>query len=279
MDAGVDAGEDTGVDARMGGGAAVVALDVGAELRAFLRRPAHRRRPDAVLVPVDGVSTLGHVVQSVGVPLTEVGALVADGEAATPADRPRAGTVVRVLPVPRPQPAPTTPPRFLLDVHLGRLARQLRVLGLDAAYDSAADDAALTERAAEESRVLLTQDRGLLMRRRLPAATRGPAGPARVAAWVAAYVRGRTADEQLGDVLARFAPPLAPWTRCPACNGELVAVPKSDVADRLEPGTRREFDDFARCPACGRVYWHGAHAPGLDDLVARARQAVGDVES
>jgi uncharacterized protein with PIN domain len=171
-----------------------------------------------------------------------------------------------VLPVRRPQPAP---PRFLLDVHLGRLARRLRVLGLDTAYDRTADDAALTERAAAESRVLLTRDRGLLMRRRLPSAGRSGTPP-----WVAAYVRGETADEQLDDVLRRFAPPLAPWTRCPACNGELAAVAKADVAGRLEPGTRREYDEFARCPACDRVYWHGAHTRRLDELVARAARTV-----
>jgi uncharacterized protein with PIN domain len=242
-----------------------VTLDVAEPLRVFLR-DRHRRR-DAVTVEVDGVSSLGHVVQSVGVPLTEVGSLVVSGAAVSPASRPPAGAAVRLLPVARPQAAPTSPPRFLLDVHLGRLARRLRVLGLDTGYDRDADDAALTEVAAAESRVLLTQDRGLLMRRRLPAGAASGPPP-----WVAAYVRGRTAEEQLDDVLDRFAPPLAPWTRCAACNGELLAVPKASVAAELEPGTRREFDEFARCRSCGRVFWHGAHAKGLDALVARARE-------
>jgi len=141
-------------------------------------------------------------------------------------------------------------------VGLGSLARRLRLLGLDAAYDPAADDAALVEQATAEDRVLLTQDRGLLMRRALAAG---------------ALVRGAGAEQQLSDVLERFAPALAPLTRCTACGGELVAVPKASVADLLEPGTRRSYDEFSRCTACGRVHWRGAHARRIEEMVARSR--------
>ena len=104
--------------------------------------------------------------------------------------------------------------------------------------------------------MLLTEDRGLLMRRALPDG---------------ALVRGAGAAEQLADVLDRFAPVLAPLTRCTACGGEPVAVPKAEVADLLLPGTRRSYEEFSRCTACGRVYWRGAHARRIDALVARSR--------
>jgi uncharacterized protein with PIN domain len=97
----------------------------------------------------------------------------------------------------------------------------------------------------------------------------------RRALWAGAYVRGQGAEAELTDVLDRFAPPLAPWTRCAACNGELADVPKDQVADRLEPGTRRRYERFARCRSCDRVYWHGAHGPRLDALVAAAVRVVG----
>jgi uncharacterized protein with PIN domain len=202
----------------------------------------------------DPDATVGHVVRAAGVPPTEVGRLTLDGVPTSTAARTAPGAVLDVSPVVRPQPVPDG--GFLLDVGLGSLARRLRLLGLDAAYDSGADDAALVERAAEEDRVLLTQDRGLLMRRAL---THG------------ALVRGAGADEQLADVLDRFAPVLAPLTRCTACGGELVAVPKASVADLLEPGTRRSYDEFSRCAACGRVYWRGAHARRIDELVTGSR--------
>jgi uncharacterized protein with PIN domain len=201
----------------------------------------------------DPDATVGHLVQAAGVPLTEVGGLVLDGRPAGTDARTRPGSVVQVHPVPRPQPVP--PGGFLLDVGLGALARRLRLLGLDAAWSNAADDPDLVAQAAAEDRALLTQDRRLLMRRALPQG---------------ALVRGSDPDDQLADVLDRFAPVLAPLTRCAACNGGLVPVPKEEVADRLEPGTRRSFDEFSRCTRCGRVYWRGAHARRIDALVVQA---------
>lgn len=233
----------------------VLLVDVGADLRFLL---PSRRRAGPVPVRVDGESTLGHVVESLGVPLTEVGELLLDGRRADPGGRAGPGCLV-VRPVSRPQTTPTNPPRFLLDVHLGSLARRLRLLGLDAAYEPDADDAALVERAAAEQRVLLTQDRGLLRRRALPQG---------------AYVRGHGVEPQADDVLDRFAPDLAPWTRCVACGGVLEPVPRGAVEHLLQPGTRRTYDEFARCAGCGRPYWRGAHARRLEAAVHRAHEVV-----
>jgi len=159
--------------------------------------------------------------------------------------------VLDVRTAPRPVAVPAG--GFLLDVGLGTLARRLRLLGLDAAWSNDAEDPALVEQATAEDRVLLTQDRGLLMRRALPHG---------------ALVRGSRPDEQLTDVLDRFVTSPAPLTRCTACNGELVPVPKASVAHRLEPGTRRTVEDFSRCTRCGRVYWRGAHAARIDAMLA-----------
>src|SRR5689334_3181185 len=182
-----------------------VVVRVAAPLRFLL--PLHDRAAGERRLRFDPDATLGHLVQAAGVPLTEAGPLALDGRAAAVAQRSRPGSVVDVAPVPRPQPVPAG--GFLLDVGLGALARRLRLLGLDAAYDRAADDAELVARAVAEDRVLLTQDRGLLMRRALSAG---------------ALVRGAGPDEQLADVLDRFAPRQAPLTRCTACNGELHPV-------------------------------------------------------
>jgi uncharacterized protein with PIN domain len=229
-------------------------MRVAAELRLFLK-PADRG--GTIQVGCDGISSLGHVVQSLGVPLTEVGRLVVNGRLVTPAYRPGGGDVVQVGAVARPQPVPAA--RFLLDVHLGALARRLRLAGVDTAYANDADDDALIVQANTERRVLLTQDRGLLCRRAL---------------WLGAYVRGADPDTQLADVLGRFAPPLAPWTRCTACNGPLRAVPKAEVEPLLQPGTRRTYQVFSRCQSCGQVYWRGAHSKRLQALIASAQHAA-----
>jgi uncharacterized protein with PIN domain len=229
-------------------------VSVAPELTLFLR-PDQRRGP--VRVTCDGVSTLGHVVESLGVPLTEVGALLVNGRPAGPGYRPQDRDGASVLPMPRPQRVDV--PAFLLDVHLGTVARRLRLVGVDAAYDRDADDDELIEQANTSRRVLLTQDRGLLRRHSL---------------WLGAYVRGTRPADQFADVLNRFAPPLAPWTRCTACNGLLVPAAKADVAPQLEPGTRRNYESFSRCPSCGRVYWRGAHSRRLEATVDDAIRIV-----
>ena len=234
----------------------------------FLLEPRRRRPRFEVEVPA--TDTAGHVVRMVGIPPTEVGPVSLDGRPVGLSARPTAAAdpgagagapgrvpVLAVGPRPRPQPTRRSPPRFLLDVHLRPLARRLRLLGIDAAWEPDADDAHLVERAAAEERVLLTQDRGLLHRGALPEG---------------ALVHGGRADDQLADVLDRFAPPLAPWTRCPRCNAGLAGARAEDVADQLLPGTLGAYREFSRCTGCGQVYWRGAHARRLDAIVAGARR-------
>lgn len=248
-------------------------LRFAAELRVFLA-PRHRSAraqaptqapaPAPVQAPVqawvacDGTSTLGHAIQTLGVPLPEVGPLTVNGKHEPPGYRLRGGESVDVPAVPRPQPMP--PAGFVLDVHLGTLARWLRLTGVDAAYDNDKDDDDLIEQANAEGRVLLTKDRGLLCRRTLRQG---------------AFPRGTRADDQLRDVLDRFAPPLTPWTRCLSCNGPLAAADKAGVEHLLAPGTRRTQQKFARCARCGQVYWRGAHSARLEAVVSEALAVVG----
>jgi uncharacterized protein len=222
-------------------------LEFAAELRLFL---PPRHRSGRVETGIDGTSSLGHVVESLGVPLPEVGGVLVGGRPVDRSYRPVDRDHAQVLAVPRPQPVPA--PRFLLDVHLGTVARRLRLVGVDAAYGNDLDDDTLIDLANRQRRVLLTQDRGLLRRRSL---------------WLGAFVRGTRPDEQFADLLDRFAPPLAPWTRCTACNGRLEPVAKEEIAHRLEPGTRRCHDEFARCESCGHLYWKGAHHRRLEAIV------------
>ncbi|WP_087930807.1 Mut7-C RNAse domain-containing protein [Streptomyces albireticuli] len=233
-------------------------LTLAPELRLFA--PADRRGARVPLV-TDGSSTLGHVVESFGVPLTEAGEILVDGRPVTVSHIPAAGESVEVRAVARPQEVPGAPLRFLLDVHLGTLARRLRLLGVDAAYESEdIGDAALAALSAAERRVMLSRDRGLLRRREI---------------WAGAYVYSDKPDEQLRDVLGRFAPRLAPWTRCTNCNGPLRDAEKEAVGEHLEDGTRATYDVFAQCSVCDRVYWRGAHHARLEAIVEGAVREFG----
>ncbi|MFC8099570.1 Mut7-C RNAse domain-containing protein [Streptomyces sp. NPDC057363] len=228
-------------------------VEFAPELHLFVPRA---RPTGTARAATDGVSTLGHVVESLGVPLTEVGTLLVDGREVPPGHVPTGGESVSVLPVEHPQRVPGAPLRFLLDVHLGTLARRLRLLGVDTAYESTdLGDPALAALSAAEKRVMLSRDRGLLRRREL---------------WAGAYVYGTRPDDQLQEVLDRFRPELRPWTRCTACNGLLGEATKEEVADQLKGGTERTYDVFAQCRACGRAYWKGAHHEQLEAIVEAA---------
>jgi len=227
-----------------------ITFDPGLHL--FVAAP---NRAGGAAVQTDGASSLGHVVESLGVPLTEVGALVVDGRPVRASHVPADGEQIEVRAFTSAQRV-EGPLRFLLDIHLGTLARRLRLLGIDAAYETPdIGDAALAARSAAEHRVMLSRDRGLLHRREL---------------FAGAYVYSTKPSEQLDEVLARFEPELAPWTRCTACNGELRPVTKDEMRDRLESGTVQTYDTFAECGSCGQAYWRGAHSASLDAIVEHA---------
>jgi uncharacterized protein with PIN domain len=154
---------------------------------------------------------------------------------------------------------------FVLDGHLGTLARRLRLLGLDVLYSAEATDDDLAALAARDQRILLTRDRALLMRRLVS---------------YGYFVRATDPDRQLIDVLQQFGPlPLHPFTRCLRCNGKLGDVPKSAVEARLPARTRVHYDRFQECSGCGRVYWQGAHWTRLVQSVERALGAADSVLS
>lgn len=237
------------------------------ELDDFLPR-GRRGRPQHY--PVERRAAIKDVIEALGVPHPEVDAILVDGTSVGFDHLLAAGETVDVYPadIAPPVAAPRhlrpplpRPPRFLLDVHLGRLARYLRLLGLDSRYPGEIGDAELAARAEAEGRILLTRDRALLKRRCVD---------------LGRFVRADDPFEQLVEVIRAFVrrEELAPFTRCTRCNGRLVPVAKADIAHRLAPRTRRYVDDFLRCEACGRLYWHGSHVTRMQDLVARLHRRL-----
>ena len=147
------------------------------------------------------------------------------------------------------------PLRLLADGMLGKLAKWLRLLGYDAAYDNAADDHELARRARAEGRVLLTRDRELAARRGLRAL----------------LIQSEALEEQTREVQDALGPPPAPaLSRCAVCNTALEPVSPEDVADRIPPYVLRTQSDFRRCPGCGRVYWPGTHVDGMQEQLGEA---------
>ncbi len=221
-----------------------------------------------VRVGVAAPRSVKDAIESCGVPHTEADVVLVDARSVTFGHRLAAGDRVDVHPpgawlgvTSLVRPAPLPEPRFVLDVHLGRLAERLRLLGLDSEYRSAAADEDLAAASAEGARWLLSRDRGLLMRR---AVTHGY------------LVRSCDPRTQTVEVVRRFelADRLAPFTRCARCNGVLEVVAKAGIAHRLPPATRREHDAFVGCQRCGQLYWKGSHVASLRAFVADVRAAV-----
>jgi uncharacterized protein len=231
-----------------------------AELNDFL---GPESRGLTVRRPFRSHQTVKDVLEAMGIPHTEVDLILVNGDAEDFAHRPTAGDRIAVYPMfealdigstTRLRPVPLRDPRFVIDVNLGRLARLLRVLGLDVWWSSDADDRTLADISVGQQRILLTRDRALLKRR---AITHG------------FFVHAGHPEEQTLEVIRRLdlRRRLAPFTRCVQCNGRLIPVTKDEVIDRLEPLTRRYYDDFSRCAECGRIYWPGSHHARLKSLI------------
>lgn len=142
------------------------------------------------------------------------------------------------------------PPRFLCDVMLGRLARWLRALGYNAAYDHAADDPELLRRAARERRTLVTRDT------RLAATRRGSR--------VVLLHANNTPDQlrELVDALG-IARHRGLLTRCVVCNTRLRKATADQTEGRVPDYVRSTHRVFRACPGCSRVYWAGTHRQGI----------------
>jgi hypothetical protein len=231
-----------------------------AELNDFLPRS---RRGTSFVHAFAGSPSVKDAIESLGVPHAEVDLILADGESVDFGSCLRNGMRVAVYPtfesldvasLTRVRPAPLRDLRFVLDGHLGRLARHLRMAGFDVRWRRDAGDEELAGLSAAERRVLLTRDRGLLKR---SAVTHGY------------FVREVEPARQLAEVIRRFdlARQVAPFRRCLRCNDLVETVPEEAVAGQLPPRVRERQRAFRRCPACGRIYWAGTHHRRMERLL------------
>ncbi len=148
--------------------------------------------------------------------------------------------------------------RFMVDVMLGRLARWLRVLGYDAAYQEGIEDADLVRLSLDEGRILLTRDRAL---------------PTEW--WIDNYllIDSTRPVEQLSQVVRRYG---LPWrdrlfTRCTVCNEPLDTLDRHQALGRVPEKILEHASRFASCPVCNRVYWQGSH---VDRMRRRLDEAL-----
>ena len=230
------------------------------ELNNFL--PPESRK-QTLLYRFHGHPGIKDPIEAFGVPHPEVDLVVVNGESVGFDYQLQSGDRVAVYPVfegldispvVKLRDAPLRRTAFVVDVNLGRLARKLRLLGFDALFSNAYTDPEIAEIAWAQRRIVLTRDRRLLHAKTV---THGY------------WVRSDIPAQQLEEVVRRFdlADAVKSFSRCAACNGLIAPVAKRDVLPLLEPGTRRHYDTFYRCLACGKVYWEGPHVARLRQLL------------
>lgn len=227
--------------------------------------PARRGQP--VVLAFHGSPALKDPIEAIGVPHSEVGQLRVDGVTVDLAHRLVGGECVDVQPVfdpsePRCEAAHAqADQRFVLDVHLGQLARYLRLVGIDTRYDNHANDDELLAIAMDGGRRLLTRDTGLLKRTRL---RRG------------AFVYATEPLLQLREVVDRFGlmSRLAPFTRCARCNAPVEHVDAEQARTTVPERAAAATDVFSRCTGCARLYWRGSHPRKLKERFAAVGIAI-----
>jgi len=148
--------------------------------------------------------------------------------------------------------------KFVCDVHLGRLARYLRMLGFDSLWSAEFEDDELLRISREEGRYLLTRDRELCGRAGKPACH---------------YVKATDPKEQIIEVIAAFAlkEQVASGkgflTLCMDCNAPILPTQPHQVVDRLPGSVLLAHDKFFLCPRCERIFWQGSHWDRMKEWV------------
>ncbi len=220
----------------------------------------------------NGNPAVRNVIEGIGVPHTEPDLIMANGQSAGFDYRLSHGDFVSVYPLFEhidisslqklqhlPSDNPGFIPGFIMDVHLGKAARMMRLLGFDVLYRNDYDDPEIVRIAAGENRIVLTRDRRLLFAK---------------AVRFGYLLRSQNPETQVHEILDRFDlyDRITPFARCTSCNGRLEHADKNDIMECLEPKTKKYYSSFVRCRNCGQIYWEGSHFSQLKSFVGRYRK-------
>lgn len=222
------------------------------ELNDFL--PSERRKINFSHKIINNPS-IKDVIESLGVPHAEIDLILVNGESVDFNYHPNDGDEIAVYPVfeslditsvTHLRPKPLRQTQFILDVHLGKLARYLRMIGFDVLYRNDYSDETIVELASTDHRIILTRDIALLKNK---CVTHGY------------WIRNTKPSQQLLEVLQRFDlyQQIHPFKRCMLCNGSIQPINKNDIVDKLLPKTEKYFHEFYQCRSCDKIYWKGSH--------------------
>ncbi len=222
------------------------------ELNDFL--PQEKQKKEFIY-RFNGSPSIKDVIEAIGIPHTEVDLILANSNPVNFGYNLEAGDRISVYPVfesldispiSHLRPEPLRVIKFILDTHIGKLCKYLRIFGFDSLYGRDYEDLDIINTAHAEKRIILTRDKGLLKNKKVDHGY---------------WLRSQIPEEQLKEVVLRFSliNLIRSFTRCLVCNGNLIEVNKNEVDDFLLPDTRKYYFKFVKCAVCGKVFWKGSH--------------------
>lgn len=230
------------------------------ELNDFLPK---RKKKTFFTYEFNGNPSIKDAVEAIGVPHTEVDLILVNSKSVEFSYHLKEGDIVSVYPVfetldisnptlLRRKPLRET--KFILDSHLGKLTRYLRMLGFDSLYKNDYLDREIIQTSVTSNRIILTRDTGILKNKRV---THGY------------WIRSLNPKDQLKEVMDHFDlySSIKPFQRCMECNGIIKKVKKENVLEQLPDKTKKYFNEIYRCKYCGQIYWKGSHYNEMKSLI------------
>jgi uncharacterized protein with PIN domain/sulfur carrier protein ThiS len=222
------------------------------ELNDFLKKQYRKHRFN---ITFHGATTVKDAIESLGVPHTEVDLITVNGNSVNFSYRIQNNDDIAVYPVYESfdiselqllRNHVKREPKFILDVHLGKLVKYLRMAGFDCLYESSLNDSEIINISLLQKRIILTRDKGILKNGKV---THGM------------FIRATMPKEQFREVISRLQLErfIKPFSRCTACNELIYRVDKEEIINQLLPLTRNYYSDFYQCSGCKKIYWEGSH--------------------
>ena len=136
--------------------------------------------------------------------------------------------------------------KFIVDANVGKMAKNLRMLGFDTYYDFDLPDKEIVAVAEREKRIILSRDIGLLKRKN---------------AIYGYFLRKTSIEEQINEVMKRYdlVSKIKPFTICLKCNTSIRTVEKAEYENHIDENTQKEFNEFFKCDECDKFFWKGSH--------------------
>ena len=230
------------------------------ELNDFLPK---ERKKVRFQVKYEQKQSVKDAIESLGIPHTEVDLILVNGQSVSFNYHILPDNQISVYPVfesldisqvTHLRKEPLRNPLFILDVHLGKLAKYMRMTGFDTLYENWFDDSEIVEISIRDNRIILTRDIGLLKHKTV---THGY------------WIRSQKPLEQFNETARRFDlfSKFKPFHRCTVCNGFVKKTSKQSVIHQLKPRTKIYFDEFFKCSSCSKVYWKGSHFVRMQKLI------------